>query len=251
MTDTPSSSPSVRPEGARHPLDVQAITPAQIAVLADACPPHLRAMVLVGAYGGMSWAELTALTAGAVDVRLGTIRVERRSGRSGPTTRRLVYLPPSVVEVLMWHFKRTPLANPDAFIFTTLSGRRLRRADFTNVWREATHAAGLGSLQLRDFRNWPAKLALTIGATPVEIRALLGRSTPSAESHFPHLVAERGEATAARLDALVMQPRMRGRTMVEVDVRPRRRTPVRDSVEAKESERLRQLLSESITRLLR
>ncbi len=52
-------------------------TLAQVWALADAVPPHFRALVLTAAFGGLRFGELAGLTRDCVDLTAGTITVRR------------------------------------------------------------------------------------------------------------------------------------------------------------------------------
>jgi len=111
--------------------EMRFLTPPEIARLADAIRPSYRALVLVGAYGGLRIGELAGLRRSRVDLLRGTVEVAEivtEVGgrlRVGPpktrASRRTVGLPRAVVEELAAHLA-TP-APPDAFVFTA------RRAD--------------------------------------------------------------------------------------------------------------------------
>ena len=55
--------------------EMRFLTPAQVATLADAIAPRYRALVLVGAYGGLRIGELAGLRRSRVDLLRGTVQV--------------------------------------------------------------------------------------------------------------------------------------------------------------------------------
>jgi integrase len=55
--------------------EMRFLTPAQVATLADAIDPRYRALVLVGAYGGLRIGELAGLRRSRVDLLRGTVTV--------------------------------------------------------------------------------------------------------------------------------------------------------------------------------
>ena len=59
------------------------LTSAEVATLADAIAPRYRALVLVGAYGGLRIGELAGLRRSRVDLLRGTVHGGRDRGR-GP-----------------------------------------------------------------------------------------------------------------------------------------------------------------------
>jgi integrase len=55
--------------------EMRFLTPAQVAALADVIRPRYRALVLVGAYGGLRIGELAGLRRSRVDLLRGTVQV--------------------------------------------------------------------------------------------------------------------------------------------------------------------------------
>jgi integrase len=98
------------------------LTPAEIARLADAIRSRYRALVLVGAYGGLRIGELAGLRRSRVDLLRGTVEVAEivtEVGgrlRVGPpktrASRRTVGLPRAVVEELAPTWRRRPHRTP-------------------------------------------------------------------------------------------------------------------------------------------
>src|SRR4029450_5174628 len=129
------------------------LTSAEVATLADAIQPRYRALVLVGAYGGLRIGELAGLRRSRVDLLRGTVTVAeivvevRGVLHMGPpktrASRRTVGLPRFVVEELAAH-----LAEPgdlEAFVFTAPEGGPLRVHNFrARVWRAGARAARRG-----------------------------------------------------------------------------------------------------------
>jgi integrase len=89
------------------------LNPAEIARLADTIRPSYRALVLLGAYGGLRMGELAGLRRGRVDLLRGTVdiaeivvEVHGQLYTGPPKTRagrRTVGLPRAVVEELAAH----------------------------------------------------------------------------------------------------------------------------------------------------
>ena len=124
--------PDAVPGGCRLPKvereEMRFLTPAEVAHLADAIRLPYRALVLVGAYGGLRIGELAGLRRSRVDLLRGTVtvahivvEVQGVLRHIGPpktrASRRTVGLPRFVVEELARH-----LAHPGdpvyAFVFT-------------------------------------------------------------------------------------------------------------------------------------
>jgi integrase len=149
--------------------EMRFLTPAEVAALADAIRPPYRALVLVGAYGGLRIGELAGLRRSRVDLLHGTVTVAeiivevQGVLHIGPpktrTSRRTVGLPRFVVEELARHLAHP--GDPEAFVFTAPQGGPLRVTAFrARMWRPATRATGLEGLRIHDLRHtavalWP------------------------------------------------------------------------------------------------
>jgi len=106
--------------------EMRFLTPAEAATLADAIRPAYRALVLVGAYGGLRIGELAGLRRGRVDLLHGTVEVAeivtevRGELCFGPpktrASRRRGGLPQAVTAELARHLATPGVA--DEFVFT-------------------------------------------------------------------------------------------------------------------------------------
>jgi integrase len=114
--------------------EMRFLTPAEVATLADAIQPRYRALVLVGAYGGLRIGELAGLRRSRVDLLRGMVTVAeivvevRGVLHIGPpkprASRRTVGLPRFVVEELAAHLAEP--GDPESFVFTAPQGGPLR-----------------------------------------------------------------------------------------------------------------------------
>jgi integrase len=192
--------------------EMRFLTPAEVAILAEAIRPRYRALVLVGAYGGLRIGELAGLRRSRVDLLRGTVQVAeivvevRGVLHIGPpktrASRRMVGLPRFVVEELAAH-----LAEPsatEAFVFTAPEGGPLRLHGFrARVWRPAVTAAGLDGLRIHDLRHTAVALWIAAGAKPKEVSTRAGHASVSFTlDRYGHLYPEADAALRDRLDAL-------------------------------------------------
>jgi integrase len=192
--------------------EMRFLTPAEVATLADAIQPRYRALVLVGAYGGLRIGELAGLRRSRVDLLRGTVQVAeivvevRGVLHIGPpktrASRRTVGLPRFVVEELAAHLDSP--GDPEAFVFTAPQGGPLRVTAFrARVWRPATRAAGLDGLRIHDLRHTAVALWIAAGANPKEVAARAGHASVSFTlDRYGHLYPEADTALRDRLDAL-------------------------------------------------
>ncbi len=114
---------AIKGAGAEHSPERPLVTLAQVAAIADAMPPRCRALVVLAATSGLRFGELAGLTRSRVDLRAGTVRVDRAmvetaDGKVTPgppkssAGRRTVNLPTSVVAELDAHLPPTSTPTP-------------------------------------------------------------------------------------------------------------------------------------------
>jgi integrase len=168
--------------------EMRFLTPAEVATLADPIDPRYRALVLVGAYGGLRIGELAGLRRSRVDLLRGTVTVgeivvEVRGVLhiGPPKTRaslRAVGLPRFVVEELAVHL--AGLDDPEAFVFTAPEGGWLRVNAFrARTWCQAVLGAGLDGLRIHDLRHSAVALWIAAGANPKEVSVRAGHASVS------------------------------------------------------------------------
>jgi integrase len=197
--------------------EMRFLTAAEVATLADAIHLRYRALVLVGAYGGLRIGELAGLRRRRVDLLRGTVEVAevltevRGELFVGPPKtragRRRIGLPGAVTRELARH-----LGSPgdlDDLVFTAPHGGPLRVAAFRHrVWRPATRAAGLEGLRIHDLRHTAVALWIAAGANPKEVSARAGHSSVSFTlDRYGHLYPEADAALRDHLDAFYVDAR--------------------------------------------
>jgi integrase len=89
-------------------------------------------------------------------------------------------------------------------VFAGPKGAVLERSNFHSVWKRARGAVGRDDLHLHDLRHFGATLAAQAGATTKELMTRLGHASPVAALRYQHATAERDQALAARIDALIV-----------------------------------------------
>jgi integrase len=188
------------------------LTPAEVMRLVEAIRPKYRALVLLGAYGGLRIAELASLRRKRVDLLRGTVEVAeimtevRGYLYMGPpktrASRRRVGLPQVVTVELRRHLVSP--GDPDDLVFTGPQGGALRVTAFrARIWRPATKAAGLGGLRIHDLRHTAVALWIAAGANPKEVSARAGHSSVSFTlDRYGHLYPKADTALRDRLDEL-------------------------------------------------
>jgi integrase len=163
--------------------EMRFLTPAEIVDLAEAIHARYRALVFVGAYGGLRIGELAGLRPSRVDLPAGAVTVAEIltevKGKliAGPPKtragRRTVGLPPFVVRELKAHLGAAQ--RPSSHVFTAPGGGPLRVPSFrSRFWVPATKAAGLQGLRIHDLRHTAVALWIAAGATPKEVAVRAG-----------------------------------------------------------------------------
>jgi integrase len=185
---------------------------AGVASLADRIHPAYRALVFVGAYGGLRIGELAALRRSRIDLHAGVVdvaeTVNELKGRLaiGPpktkASRRKVSLPAGMVDKLAEHLRHP--GRPTDFVFRARGGQVLRISNFRqHVWRPAVIAANLDGLRIHDLRHTAVALWIAAGANPKEVSVRAGHTSVSFTlDRYGHLFPGHDAELRDRLDAM-------------------------------------------------
>ena len=185
----------------------------EVMALADAIDPRYRALVLVGAFGGLRIGELAGLQLGDLDPLRSQIRVRRTAsdvqGRViiGPpkTTKsiRTVVLPRTITNQIVEHITELEETTPEAWLFPAPHGGPIRRtAWMRRVWKPALEAAGLNyDLGTHTLRRSQVALLIAQGERPKVIADRLGHtSVRTVLDVYGHLYEGTDKAAAERLN---------------------------------------------------
>ena len=194
------------------PAERPVLTLAQVFRLSEIVPPRYRALVLVTTFGCLRWGEVAALQRQDIDTLAGTIRVRQAYTEQrgvglvlGPPKsragRRTVSLPPAVVKVVRDHLAAEVDDNPDAFVFTTESGRPIWRGNLNKLiaWKASVSRIGQPDLHFHDLRHSGNTLAARTGASTRDLMARMGHDSPQAALIYQHATAEADRAIAQAL----------------------------------------------------
>jgi integrase len=187
---------------------------AQVWALADAVPPRFRVLVLTAAFAGLRFGELAALTRGSINLAAGTITivqslVERddSSLSIGPPKSeaglRTFAIPAVLIPELANHLDRYVAPGDDALVFVGAKGSRLRRPNWSVLWRTTTKAVGVEGLRLHDLRHTCNTLTAATGASTRELMHRMGHASARAALRYQHATRERDEVIAAALSQLI------------------------------------------------
>jgi integrase len=169
-------------------------------------------MVLVAAYGGLRFGELTALTRADVllDGELPSVTVRRSMTRvpgtwvvGAPKTAagvRRVPLPRFLRPILVDHLVDYAGTEPSSLLFCTASSRPLARSNWTSTFARARSQVGLDAIHFHDLRHAAVTAAVQSGASLKDTMARLGHASPRAALIYEHTARDRDEAIAEALD---------------------------------------------------
>lgn len=203
--------------GAGSTRRVKQIAPATLAELeaiATAMPPQYRPLVLLAAWTGLRFGEITELRRKDIDLAKGTLHVRRGVVRSDGRTivgtpksaagARDVAIPPHLLPMLEEHLLTVP--GQDRIVFSAADGKsHLAPSTLYRVFYPARRAAGRPDLRWHDLRHTGAVLAAQTGATLAELMARLGHSTPQAALKYQHAAQGRDAQIAEALSRIARE----------------------------------------------
>ncbi len=182
-----------------------------------AIPARYKAMVLLAAWCGLRFGELTELRRGDLNLDDHLIRVRRGVARAAgvfdvgdPKTRagiRDVAIPPHLLPALRQHLDAHVSPAPDALVFAARQGGHMASSSLNKVFARARKAAGREELRFHDLRHTGATMAAGTGATLAELMNRIGHSTPSAAMRYQHVARDRDQAIAKALSELTSAAR--------------------------------------------
>ncbi|RRR95562.1 tyrosine-type recombinase/integrase [Glycomyces terrestris] len=175
--------------------------------------PEYRALLMLLAYTGLRWGEVSALRAGRVDLDRRRIHVveaysESKGGKlylSTPKSHepRTVPVPEFLVAELA-PFLPPAGTEADRLVFTSPNGGVLRAANFrTRVFDRAVAEAGLsGAMTIHKLRHSAASLAIAAGADIKVVQQMLGHSSATMTLDvYGHLFPDRLDEVADAMSA--------------------------------------------------
>jgi integrase len=191
--------------------EMRFLSPPEVVRLADAIHPRYRAVVFLGAYGGLRAGELFGLRVDRldlvnrhVDVMEQVVEVSGYLHFGPPKTRagrRRVSLPSVVTDALTAHLEAYPSAE---FVFTGPDSGTVR----SNAWRQrfwlpAIKKAEVAPFRIHDLRHPAVALWIAAGASPREIASRAGHSSVSVVlDRYGHLLPGTEERVNEVLDRL-------------------------------------------------
>lgn len=190
------------------------LTPAEVGELADAIDPRYRALVLLGAYGGLRIGEMSGLRRSRVQLPRGVVEVDQVLAEVGgklyfqePKTkasRRRVPLPRPVAEELGQHMGPNSAPGPDGLVFTAPEGGPLRLPTWRRrFWAPAVEAAGLAPLRVHDLRHTAVSLWIATGTNVKAVSVRAGHTSVSFTlDRYGHLFEDSDDVLTGRLEGM-------------------------------------------------
>jgi integrase len=202
---------AMNPPRKREPV---ILTVPEVAKLADAVPDRSRAMILISAWCGLRWGEVTELRRRDIGAGCEIIAVQRavtrnEDGMNVDTTKsgkaRTVVVPPHIRADIKHHLDtHTPKAD-DALLFPNTEGNHLNDTVFRrHVFRPALKAIGQEGVRVHDLRHFAGTQTARVANLP-ESMARLGHSTVQASLIYQGVVSTRDAEIAAALSVLAAQ----------------------------------------------
>lgn len=194
-------------------------TAAELQKMIDAMPDRFRAAIVIAAWTGVRYGELTELrrkdievvTVGnektiVVNVSRGVTQVTGQGFVVGKTKSeagvRSIVLPPHVNAAVLTHLKEHVGRFPESLLFPGPDGvKHLSQSTFHRHWETARAAAKRTDLPWHGLRHYGATRAAIAGATLKELQTRLGHSTVAAAMRYQH-TAGRDEELARRMSEL-------------------------------------------------
>lgn len=184
----------------------------EVADLADKIEPkRLRCLVLLSAWCGVRWGEVSELrrrdvsadcdvitVARAVTRRDGEYRVDTPKSGKG----RVVVVPPHIRDDLSEHLATNVDAEPDALLFPAARGGHMNDRVFSREYfADALEAIGREGVRVHDLRHFAGTQTARVGNL-VETMGRLGHSTVKASLIYQQIVSGRDHEVAAALSKL-------------------------------------------------
>ncbi|OBB76802.1 site-specific integrase [Mycobacterium sp. 852014-52144_SCH5372336] len=182
--------------------------------LAEAAPDNRRALILLSAWCGLRWGEVSELRrqdlSEGCEILTVARSVTRRDGKTyidTPKTGkpRKVVLPPHIREAVKHHLDVHVAAEPDALLFPNSRGGHLNDKVFADsVFRPALKAIGREGVRIHDLRHFAGTQTARV-ANLVETMQRLGHSTAKASLQYQQQVDGRDVIIADALSKLADQ----------------------------------------------
>ena len=197
------------------------LTLREVVAVANVIDERYRSLILLAVFGSLRWGELAALRRRDIDQDAGVVKVERSltelpggGYQFGPPKsaagHRGIVIPAAIMPTVRHHLATFTAPDPDALVFTSLTGAHLRNNNFRRRhWLPALAAAQLPSVHFHDLRHTGNVLTAGTGATLRELMDRMGHSSTRAALIYLHGSDARQRQIAKSLSKVV-QRELRG-----------------------------------------
>jgi integrase len=211
----PTNPAHIRGAGnAKRVHKIKPATLAELEAITNAMPEKYRLMVLIAAWCGLRFGELTELRRQDVDTANGVLHIRRAVTRvngefivgtpKSDASTRDVTIPPHLLPMVKAHLRDNITGGRDGLLFPARNGMsHLAPSTLSRVFYPARDKAGRPDLRFHDLRHTGAVLAASTGATLAELMSRLGHSTHGAALRYQHAAQDRDKVIAEALSALV------------------------------------------------
>ncbi|KUH99271.1 site-specific integrase [Mycobacterium sp. IS-3022] len=181
---------------------------ADVAALADAIDSRYRALVLISAWCGLRWGEVTELRRKDIDGDVIAVArgVTHRNGQCHIDTPksgrvRAVVMPPHIRDDIAAHLSRFVAGSDDALLFPADRSCHLSDKTFRRYFAAALKSIGHEHIRIHDLRHFAGTQAARVGNLR-ETMDRLGHTTITASLRYQGIVSGRDAAVAEALSEL-------------------------------------------------
>jgi integrase len=184
----------------------------ELAVIVAETPEQYRMMIQLAAWRCLRFGEVTELRRSDVDLRTGTLHVQRGVTHTAdgpvvgrpktPAAVRDIPILPHLLDDLRAHLDEHAQPGRDGLLFPSAAGTHQRPSSVQGWWYPAREAAGRGDLHFHDLRHFGATMAAKAGANVRELMTLLGHTSPNMSLRYLQEVDGRQREIADRLSDL-------------------------------------------------
>ncbi len=210
----------------QRPLDVDVLTPTEIAALRDAARPatyrggnlvtnHYRLLISFAVFTGCRVGEILGAAWSHIDWKSGQFHVRRtfREGRFQEPKARTSYRRLSLPTFLLQELKVWRLAcphSPHDLVFPNLDGRPMSHTNLLQRgFYPALKRAGLRRIRFHDLRHTYASLMIRNGEDIVRVSRLMGHANASITLNvYSHMIPREHDPSGDRLASLIFGNKM-------------------------------------------
>ena len=207
-------------QNAKTQRKIEPPTPAELSKMIELMTPRYKAAVVIAAWAGCRWGELTELRRRDITVtdEIVVIPVTRAVTKTtgvgfkvgkpkSDAGVRAIALPPHVNHYVIEHLSTYVDDSPDALLFHSADGTHLAQSTFGKHWYPVRAKVGREDMPWHALRHHGATRAALAGATLKELQERLGHSTVAAAMGYQHS-AGRDTELARRMSELSVQDSM-------------------------------------------